>query len=137
MAIDVREVLPVVSVPTLVMHQRGDPWVRAEHGRYLAQHIPGAAYVELDGDEHIPTTAAASQLLAEMMPFLQEAATREAPEPDKVLATILFSDIVGSTSKAAELGEAATKTRAAAVRYVVSIPFITSSCRPDGTSQCK
>jgi class 3 adenylate cyclase len=106
MAIDVREVLPVVSAPTLVVHQRRDPWVRAEHGRYLAQHIPGAAYVELDGDEHIPTAAAASQLLAEMMPFLQEAATREAPEPDKVLATILFSDIVGSTSKAAELGDA-------------------------------
>jgi class 3 adenylate cyclase len=106
MAIDVREVLPVVSAPTLVVHQRRDPWVAAEHGRYLAQHIPGAAYVELDGDEHIPTAAAASQLLAEMMPFLQEAATREAPEPDKVLATILFSDIVGSTSKAAELGDA-------------------------------
>jgi class 3 adenylate cyclase len=106
MAIDVREVLPVVSAPTLVVHQRGDPWVKVEHGRYLAQHIPGAAYVELDGDEHIPTAAAASQLLAEMMPFLQEAATREAPEPDKVLATILFSDIVGSTSKAAELGDA-------------------------------
>jgi class 3 adenylate cyclase len=106
MAIDVREVLPVVSAPTLVVHQRRDPWVAAEHGRYLAQHIPGAAYVEMDGDEHIPTTAAASQLLAEMMPFLQETATREAPEPDKVLATILFSDIVGSTSKAAELGDA-------------------------------
>ena len=50
MAIDVREVLPVVSAPTLVVHQRADPWVRVEHGRYLAQHIPGAAYVELDGD---------------------------------------------------------------------------------------
>ena len=106
MAIDVREVLPVISAPTLVVHQRGDPWVRAEHGRYLAQHIPGAAYVELDGDEHIPTAAAASQLLAHMMPFLQEAAMREAPEPDKVLTTVLFSDIVGSTAKAAELGDA-------------------------------
>jgi class 3 adenylate cyclase len=106
MAIDVREVLPVVSAPTLVMHQRADPWVRVENGRYLAQHIPGAAYVELDGDEHIPTAATAQVLLAEMMPFLQGAAMREAPEPDKVLATILFSDIVGSTSKAAELGDA-------------------------------
>jgi class 3 adenylate cyclase len=105
MAIDVREVLPVLSAPTLVVHQRGDPWVRVEHGRYLAQHIPGAAYVELDGDEHIPTAATASQLLAEMMPFLQEAATREAPEPDKMLTTVLFSDIVGSTSKAVELGD--------------------------------
>ena len=106
MAIDVREVLPVLSAPTLVMHQRGDPWVRVEHGRYLAQHIPGAAYVELAGDEHLPTAATAPQLLAEMMPFLQEAGIRAAPEPDKVLATILFSDIVGSTATAAELGDA-------------------------------
>lgn len=106
MAIDVREVLPVVSAPTLVVHQRGDPWVRVEHGRYLAQHIPGAAYVELDGDEHILTTATTAELLAEMMPFLQETATREASEPDKVLATILFSDIVGSTARSAELGDA-------------------------------
>src|SRR5262245_37701836 len=104
MAIDVREVLPVVSAPTLVMHQRGDPWVRVEHGRYLAQHIPGAAYVELDGDEHIVTAATAPVLLAHKMPFLQDAAMREAPEPDKVLTTVLFSDIVGSTATAAELG---------------------------------
>jgi pimeloyl-ACP methyl ester carboxylesterase len=105
-AIDVREVLPVVSAPTLVVHQRGDPWYRVEHGRYLAQHIPGAAYAELDGEEHIPTTATAPQLLAQVVPFLQEAVMREAPEPDKVLATVLFSDIVGSTAKVAELGDA-------------------------------
>jgi hypothetical protein len=106
MAIDVRDVLPVVSAPALVLHQRADPWVRPEHGRYLAKHIPGAAYVELDGEEHIPTAALAPQLLAQVMPFLQEAVTREAPEPDKVLATVLFSDIVGSTAPAAELGDA-------------------------------
>jgi class 3 adenylate cyclase len=106
MAIDVRDVLPVVSAPALVLHQRADPWVRPEHGRYLAEHIPGAAYVELDGEEHIPTAALAPQLLAQVMPFLQEAVTREAPEPDKVLATVLFSDIVGSTARAAELGDA-------------------------------
>jgi class 3 adenylate cyclase len=105
-AIDVRDVLGVVSAPTLVIHQRTDPWVRVEHGRYLAQHIPGAAYVELGGDEHIATAATAPQLLAQVMPFLQEAVTREAPEPDKVLATVLFSDIVGSTARAAELGDA-------------------------------
>jgi class 3 adenylate cyclase len=105
MAIDVREVLPVVGVPTLVVHQRGDPWVRVEHGRYLAEHIPGAAYVELDGDEHIPTAAFVPRLLAQVVPFLQDAAGREAPEPDKVLATVLFSDIVGSTTRAAELGD--------------------------------
>ena len=106
MAIDVREVLPVVGVPTLVVHQRGDPWVRVESGRYLAGHIAAAAYVELDGDEHIPTAAFVPQLLAQVVPFLQDAAGREAPEPDKVLATVLFSDIVGSTATAAELGDA-------------------------------
>jgi class 3 adenylate cyclase len=105
MAIDVRDVLPVVSVPTLVVHQRADPWYRVEHGRYLAQHIAGAAYAELDGDEHIFTAARVPELLAQVMPFLQEAVTRAAADPDKVLATVLFSDIVGSTARAAELGD--------------------------------
>ena len=109
-AIDVRAVLPLISAPTLVLHQHDDPWVPAEHGRYLAQHIPGAAYIELDGNEHIPTTATYPRLLAHIVPFLQDAASRKAPEPDKVLATVLFSDIVGSTARAAELGD--TKWRA-------------------------
>jgi class 3 adenylate cyclase len=103
--IDVREVLGLVRVPTLVVHQRDDPWVRVENGRYLAQHIPGATYAELDGDEHLLSAAFAPRLLVQVMPFLQEAVTREAPEPDKVLATILFSDIVGSTAMSAELGD--------------------------------
>jgi class 3 adenylate cyclase len=106
MGIDVREVLPVVSAPTLVVHQRNDPWVRVEHGRYLAEHIVGAAYVELDGDEHLPTAAFVPQLLAEVMPFLQDTVSLDAPQPDRVLATVLFSDIVGSTTRAAELGDA-------------------------------
>jgi class 3 adenylate cyclase len=106
MAIDVRDVLPIISVPTLVVHQRADPWVPVEHGRYLARHVPGARYVELDGDGHILSAAFVPQLLAHVVPFLQEAVTREAPEPEKVLATILFSDIVGSTARAAELGDA-------------------------------
>jgi len=106
MAIDVRDVLPLVSAPTMVVHQRADPWVRIEHGRYLAQHIPGAAYVELDGNEHLISAARVPELLAHVMPFLEEAVTREAPEPDKVLATVLFSDIVGSTARAAQLGDA-------------------------------
>jgi class 3 adenylate cyclase len=105
MGIDVREVLPAVSAPTLVIQQRGDPFLRVEHGPYLAQHIPGAAYVELDFGMNIPTAARVPELLAHVVPFLQEAVTREAPEPDKVLATILFSDIVGSTARAAELGD--------------------------------
>jgi class 3 adenylate cyclase len=110
LAIDVRAALPLISAPTLVLHQSDDPWVRVEHGRYLAQHIPDAAYVELDGNEHIPTTATYRRLLAQIIPFLQETASRQAPEPDKLLATVLFSDIVGSTARAAELGD--TKWRA-------------------------
>jgi class 3 adenylate cyclase len=105
MAIDVRDVLGLISAPTLVINQRGDPWVSTEHGRYLAQHIPGATYVELDGDEHLPSVGFAPRLLAEVVPFLQEAVSHAAPEPDKVLATVLFSDIVGSTTRAAEIGD--------------------------------
>ena len=106
-AIDVREVLPVVNAPTLVVHQRADPWVPVEHGRYLAEHIPGATFAELDGDEHIPSTAFTPRLLSEVMPFLLEVVSREeASAADRVLATVLFSDIVSSTALAAELGDA-------------------------------
>jgi class 3 adenylate cyclase len=105
MAIDVRDVLPVVRTSTLVVHQRDDPWVRVEHGRYLAEHIPGAAYAELNGDEHLPSTTFVPRLLSQVVPFLHEAVNQAAPEPDKVLVTVLFSDIVGSTSMAVELGD--------------------------------
>jgi class 3 adenylate cyclase len=107
MAIDVRDVLPVIKVPTLVVHQTADPWVPVEHGRYLAEHIPGATLTELDGDEHIPSTAFVPRLLSHVVPFLQEVVSRgAAPDLDSVLATVLFSDIVGSTALAAELGDA-------------------------------
>jgi len=107
MAIDVRSVLPVVRTSTLVVHQRDDPWVRVEHGRYLAEHIPGAAYAELDGDEHLPSTDFVPRLLSKVMPFMLDAVNQEAaPEADTMLATVLFSDIVGSTALAAELGDA-------------------------------
>jgi class 3 adenylate cyclase len=105
MAIDVRHVLPVLKTPTLVVHQRDDPWAGVEHGRYLAEHIPGAVYAELDGDEHIPSAAFVPRLLSEVVPFLQDAVSQAAPEPDRMLVTVLFSDIVGSTSLAAELGD--------------------------------
>ena len=104
-AIDVRDVLAVVSAPTLVLHQHADPWNSVEHGRYLAGHIPGAAYAELDGNEHLLSAAAVPQILEQVLPFLREAAAGTAPEPEKVLATVLFSDIVGSTAMAAELGD--------------------------------
>jgi class 3 adenylate cyclase/pimeloyl-ACP methyl ester carboxylesterase len=107
MAIDVREVLPVVSAPTLVVHQRADPWVPVDHARHLADHIPGATFAELDGNEHLPSVAFVPRLLSEVLPFLLEVLRREAaPEPDSLLATVLFSDIVGSTALAVELGDA-------------------------------
>ena len=105
-AIDVREVLPVLSTPTLVVHQRADPWVPIEHGRYLAEHIAGAVFAEMDGDGHLPTAESAPRLVAHVMPFLLDVVSQDAaPEPDRVLATVLFSDIVGSTARAAELGD--------------------------------
>jgi class 3 adenylate cyclase len=108
MAIDVRAVLPVVRAPTLVVHQHGDPWVPVEHGRYLAEHIPGATLAELDGDEHLPTVGFVPRLLARVAPFMLDVVSRGAPAPelDTMLATVLFSDIVGSTAMAAELGDA-------------------------------
>ena len=106
MATDVREVLPLVRTPTLVVHQSDDPWAPVQGGRYLAEHIPGARLAELDGDEHLPSTAFVPRLLSEVMPFLRDVADREvAPERDSMLATVLFSDIVGSTAHAAELGD--------------------------------
>jgi class 3 adenylate cyclase len=89
-----------------VVRQRGDPWVSAEHAGYLADHIPGAAYVELEGDEHLPTAPFVPRLLDLLVPFLQEAASAAVHEPDKVLATVLFSDIVSSTEQSAVLGDA-------------------------------
>jgi class 3 adenylate cyclase len=105
-AIDIRDVLPLVQAPTLVVHQRDDPWVPIQHGRYLAEHIPGAMLLELEGNEHLPSTSSVPRLLSAVVPFMLEAASREdIPEPESVLATVLFTDIVGSTARAAELGD--------------------------------
>ncbi len=102
LAIDVREVLPVIDVPTLVMHHTGDPVVPVARARYLADHIPGARLVELPGDVHVgPESAAALPILAEFL-----TGERREAEPDRVLATVLFTDIVGSTERASALGDA-------------------------------
>jgi pimeloyl-ACP methyl ester carboxylesterase len=100
--IDVRHVLPIVAVPTLVLHRTGDSDSRAEEGRYLAEHIPGARFVELPGDDHVPWIDA-DQTLAEIEEFLT--GVRPLPEPDRVLMTLLFTDIVGSTERARALGD--------------------------------
>lgn len=108
LAIDVRDVLPAIRVPTLVLHNTGDPWVEVGNGRYLAEHIPGATYVELPGDGHIPSTSTAGPSLDAMEQFLRrawDAGAAEESEPDRVLATVLFTDIVGSSERAAALGD--------------------------------
>jgi pimeloyl-ACP methyl ester carboxylesterase len=102
--IDVRAVLPTIHVPTLVLHRRGDRVVNRHAGEELAAQIPGARYVELPGIDHLPWAGDAEAVLGEVEEFLTGA--RSVPEPDRVLATVMFTDIVGSTEKAARLGDA-------------------------------
>jgi class 3 adenylate cyclase/alpha-beta hydrolase superfamily lysophospholipase len=100
---DVRHVLPVIRVSTLVLHRSGDQVALVGGGRYLAEYIPGAKYVELSGEDHFPWTGDADAVLDEVEEFLTGA--RHGPELDRVLATVLFTDIVGSTERAVELGD--------------------------------
>jgi len=101
--IDVRDVVPTVRVPTLIVHRVDDPICHVENARYLAANIPGARYVELPGSLHIPWAGSYDEILAEVREFLT--GVREAPEPNRVLATVLFTDIVGSSERATELGD--------------------------------
>ena len=100
--IDVRALLPAIRVPTLVLHRSGDRDSRPDEGRYIADRIPGARFVELPGDDHLPWMDG-DQILDEVEEFLT--GVRRPPEPDRVLATVLFTDIAGSTEKAAALGD--------------------------------
>ena len=101
--IDVRPILPAVRVPTLVVHRAGDRVARTEQARYLAEHVPGARLVELPGIDHTPWVGDADAILDEIEEFLT--GTRHEAEVDRVLATVLFTDIVGSTERAAALGD--------------------------------
>ncbi len=103
MEIDVRDVLPAIRVPTLVIHRTGDRVIPIESGRYLAQHIPNAKLAELPGQDHFPFVGDMEGSLGEIEEFLT--GSRRNREPDRVLATVLFTDIVGSTERAAELGD--------------------------------
>ena len=102
---DLRSVLPTIQVPTLVLHRAGNQHIRVGHGRYIAEHIPGAKYVELPGEEHYFHSGDTEAMLAEIEEFLT--GVRPAAEFDRVLATVLFTDIVGSTERAAVLGDRA------------------------------
>ncbi|MBV9280518.1 MAG: adenylate/guanylate cyclase domain-containing protein [Chloroflexi bacterium] len=101
--IDVRAILSSVRVPTLVLHRSGDRAVSRAEGRYVADRIPGAGFVELPGSDHIPWVGDADALLDEVQEFLTGA--RSGAMPDRVLATVLFVDVVDSTRLAASLGD--------------------------------
>jgi class 3 adenylate cyclase/dienelactone hydrolase len=102
--IDVRHVLPTIRVPTLVLHRVGDERVKVEFGRYIAEHILGAKFVELPGIDHSLFLAELGDRIAdEIEEFLT--GSRGAVEGDRVLATVMFTDIVDSTRRAAELGD--------------------------------
>jgi class 3 adenylate cyclase len=100
--IDVRHVVPSVKVPTLILHRSDDPICHVENARWLARHIEGARYLELPGNDHVPWVDR-EEILAETQEFLT--GVREPAEPDRVLATVLFTDIVGSTARARDLGD--------------------------------
>jgi class 3 adenylate cyclase len=101
--IDVRHVLPTIRVPTLCLHRSGDRDVNIEEGRYIASRIPGARFVELPGSDHAISAGDVDALADEIEEFLT--GVRPIPEPDRVLATVLFTDIVGSTERAVKLGD--------------------------------
>lgn len=103
MEIDIRDVLPAIRVPTLVIHRTGDRVIPIESGRYLAQHIPDAKLAELPGQDHFPFVGDMDAIVDEIEEFLT--GSRRNREPDRVLATVLFTDIVGSTELAAALGD--------------------------------
>jgi class 3 adenylate cyclase len=103
MDIDVRPALPLVHTPTLVVHRTGDRMVPVAHGRYLAEHIDDARLVELAGTDHFWWTEDAGPILDEVEEFLTGA--RSVPQADRVLASVLFTDIVESTRRAVELGD--------------------------------
>jgi hypothetical protein len=134
---DVRAILPTIHVPTLILHRAED---EPEANRYIADHIPGARYVALPGDEHIPYLADQGSVLDAIERFVLGVRDEEI-ELSSVLATVLFTDIVGSTKRAAELGIEAGETswsvttlRFAQCSHATGVPRsirqVTASSRP-------
>jgi pimeloyl-ACP methyl ester carboxylesterase len=101
--VDVRAVLPSIQVPTLVLHRAQDKLVDIRHSRYLANHIPGARFVEVPGEEAISFGSDTTPLLDEIEEFLTGA--RKPSDAERILSTVMFSDIVDSTQRAAEMGD--------------------------------
>lgn len=100
---DIRHLLPLVQVPTLVLHAGDEEWMRSSAGRFLAEHIPGARFVELPGRDHLPYGELGPRVADEVEEFVT--GTRPSLPADRVLATVLFTDIVASTERAAREGD--------------------------------
>ena len=115
--LDVRQVLPLVQAPTLVLHRTGDRVVPVEQGRAVAERIPGARFVELPGVDHIPWLGDGGSLLEEIEEFVT--GVRAAPRSSRVLATVLFTDLVGATERTVTLGDARWKALLAEHRRAV------------------
>ena len=103
LTVDIRALLPRVQVPTLILHRTNMEIFDVEHGRYLARHIPGSRYVELPGADILYWVGDTGPMLDEVEEFLT--GTRGGSGSERVLATVLFTDIVGSTTRAAQLGD--------------------------------
>jgi class 3 adenylate cyclase/DNA-binding winged helix-turn-helix (wHTH) protein len=102
--LDVRHILPSVKVPTLVMHRIGDALVPIASGRYLAEHVPGAIYSEIPGNDHFVTDVQTADFIADKIERLVTGTLRR-PEPDRLLATVMFTHIVDSIERAVTMGE--------------------------------
>ena len=100
---DIRTILPLIQVPTLILHRVDCGYIRPGHSHYLADHIAGAKLVELPGQDHLPYVGDTDPVVEEIEEFLTGA--RAAPNTDRILATILFTDIVDSTKQAAATGD--------------------------------
>jgi class 3 adenylate cyclase len=104
--IDVRHLIPAVQPPTLILHRIGDQVVPVAAGRYLAEHVPGARYVELPGVDHVVIDNDTQDVIADEIEEFITGERHRLVEPDRVVATLMFTDIVGSTQRASELGDA-------------------------------
>jgi len=102
---DIRQLLPAISVPTLVLHREEDVIEDVGSGRYLAQHIPNARYVELPGGDHFPWAGDQDSVINPIKEFIGEVQEEQEESFDRVLATIMFTDMVDSTAQAATLGD--------------------------------
>src|SRR5258705_5555963 len=105
--IDVTSILPTLRVPTLVLHRRTDALIRVERGRELAAQIPGSKYIEYPNGDHLPTVGDTDALLGDIEEFITGHRESSSSDLQRVLATVLFTDIVGSTRSVVEIGDQA------------------------------